>query len=314
MKNTYYTQQTKFSSVSKNRYSEFLELSTPFTVIPGLRESAIPQGMCYSKKYNMIITSSYFQKDRASVLFFIDFVSGKLVKTLFLANPDGSSYKGHTGGIATDDNVFWLVDDYRIYSFSLENLMASSDMSNVSYDDVVSTFTKADFARYHDGIFWVGEYYYPKIYPTKAGHDLETSSGDKNYALLTGYSVDDSSMLEDIQYVISIPDRVQGLAFTSDGEFIISQSFWSFQSSNIKVFQNVLEKEHDDYYMIDDKKIPLWYLDSSVLNKDYRLPPMSEAIVSVDDSLYVLFESASNYYKWYTHDSVNYIAKMKIKK
>ena len=95
MKNIYYTQQTKFSSVSKNRYSEFLELSTPFTVIPGLRESAIPQGMCYSKKYNMIITSSYFQKDRSSVLFFIDFVSGKLVKTLFLANPDGSSYKRH---------------------------------------------------------------------------------------------------------------------------------------------------------------------------------------------------------------------------
>ena len=41
----------------------------------------------------------------------------------------------------------------------------------LGYDDVVSTFTKADFARYHDRIFWVGEYYYSIIYPIKDGHN-----------------------------------------------------------------------------------------------------------------------------------------------
>lgn len=308
-----YTQQKNFSHISKKRYQDFLELSEPFTVIPGLNESAIPQEMCYSQKYQMLICSGYFQKKRASVLFFIDFFSKKLIKTLVLQNPDGTSYMGHTGGIATNNDVFWLVDDYKIYTFSLKILMNSKDMSRVTYEKVVDTFTKADFARYHNGILWVGEYYYSKIYPTKDSHALVSNCGQKNHALLTGYSVDDNSMLKEIKYLISIPDRVQGMAFTELGEIIISQSFWSFQSSNIKVFSNVLKKESDDYYLINDKKVPLWYLDSSALIQNYKLPPMSEAIVFVDNCLYVLFESASNYYKWYTHDSVNYIAKMKLK-
>lgn len=49
--------------------------------------------------------------------------------------------------------------------------MTSGNMFNVSYDEMVPIFTKADFARYHDRIFWVGEYYYSIIYPIKDGHN-----------------------------------------------------------------------------------------------------------------------------------------------
>lgn len=42
------------------------------------------------------------------------------------------------------------------------------------------------------------------------------------------------------------------------------------------------------------------------------MPPMSEGIVLIDNELYLIFESASTYYKMYTKDKVSSIIKLNI--
>ena len=293
-----------------SRYKEFAMNSSKLATIPGLKEGAIPQGMCYSKKYNMIIISAYHQGNASSVLFFLDFNTGKLVKTIRLINKDGTPFLGHAGGIATDEENFWISDNYKVYSYDLEELVYSANMESASFKESFETTTKADFLAYHNGILWIGEYHYSFIYQTKEEHHVTSSEGKKYNALLMGYEIKEKDFSIP-SYVIAIPDRVQGLTFSNNNEIIISQSFWSFQSSNIKILDNVLEKDNsENYYIVKDKKVPLWFLDESIALYNLELPPMSEGVFFKNNQIYVLFESASNYYRIYTHDSIDYITKV----
>lgn len=297
-----------------SKYSDFLNISQNYTTIPGLKEGAIPQGMCYSQKYKMLIISSYHQGGAPSILHFIDYETGKLIKTLILKNDNNSFYKGHAGGLATDNNKLWLVDNYTIYEYSLSELLELKDMEYAIPHQKNGTITKADFSAYSEGILWVGEYHYPFIYPTKESHYIQLPNGEKNHALLLGYKLDDKGDIDyqNPNFAISVPSKIQGLTFSKEGNFVISQSFWSFESSEIRTYQNILEIKTADTFRINEKEIPLWILSEDKLIKKITLPPMVEAIQEIEGKVFTLFESSSNLYKYYTHDRINSIIKSKL--
>ena len=196
-----------------SKYSSFKNCAEVFTAIPGLKQKIIPQGITYSKKYNLLIVSGYHYGKISSVLFFIDYKTGNLLKTLILSREDESDFNEHVGGVTTDNETLWIVSNYKIYEYSLEKLIARNDMDRVKYDKVFNTFTKADYVTYHNGILWVGEYDYKNIYKTKENHVVTTLNHKKNKSLLSGYIANKNNNYYTPDYLISIPDRVQGVTF-----------------------------------------------------------------------------------------------------
>lgn len=306
-----YTQQTEYFDLNFSKsYDAFSNKILKYATVPGLSEGAIPQGICYSEKYDMLIISAYHKGKAPSVLFFIDYSTKKLEKTIILGDTDGNNYNGHAGGVATDNETLWLANDYDVFSYSMEELISLDNMKIATAKGISPTITKADFIEYNDGVLWVGEYYYKFLYPTKKSHYINMDN-NKNHALLTGFKNNEDLMHPD--YVISIPGRVQGLAVTKKGDFIFSQSFWIFQSSNLLVFKDVLNSPNDYEFCLDKNCCKMWYLYEDKSDFSMEMPPMSESLELVDDNLYIIFESASNLYKFYTHDKINYIVELNIK-
>lgn len=302
-----YTQQ---NIVKKKTLKNLANNVIKYTLIPGLKEGAIPQGMCYSQKNNLLIISTYHNGHAPSVLHFINFETGKLIKSILLKNNDNTYYVGHAGGIATNDDILWLVDDYKIYEYDLNHLMSLKNMDFCKAINIYRTDVKADFSTYSNGILWVGEYYYRNIYKTQKSHRYTLPTKETNHGFVFGYKINENNY-KNPDYVLSIPNRVQGIAFSESGQIILSQSFWSFQASEISVYDNIIKKESNNNIKINDKNIPLWFLSNSDLLYKLKLPPMSEGIVSINKDIYVLFESASTLYKYYTANKVDHILKLK---
>lgn len=295
-----YTQNTDIFNVS-NKYSSFVDNSEKYTVIPGLSEKIVPQGLDYNSKYNYMFISAYHYGEASSLLFVIDFNSGKLIKTLVLEN-----LNIHAGGVTSNEEFIWITDEYKIYKYKLDDVVNLSDMSNLVYEDVFDMDIKSDYITYHNDILWVGEYNYGFIFSTKEEHYISVSNDKMNKSLLVGYDINNL----EIKYVLSVPDRIQGLAFDNDDNFIFSKSFWSFQSSRISKYKNILNQEGKEFDFYG-KKVNLLVLSDNEKISSIEIPPMAEEIVYLDDYVYINFESSANLYKFYTFNKIGYIMKMK---
>lgn len=167
-------------------------------------------------------------------------------------------------------------------------------MAKINTSTKIDLDIKADFIKYNNDILWIGEYYYYPIYQLD-----KTKNKDRlnNKSLLVGYT----NNLEP-KYAYYIPDKSQGIAWDSNNNLIISSSFWSFESSNIKIYTNPLEINNisNEYIKINNKKINVSYINNKNLLKKYTIPPMAEGITIINNELYIIFESASNLYKYYT--------------
>lgn len=130
--------------------------------------------------------------------------------------------------------------------------------------------------------------------------DSANRLGDKkaNYALGYLYSIDGEKQggVVDLEAVLSLPEKVQGLTLTAGGKLVLSTSY-SIPDSKLLVYENVFKEETNKTFNYQGKEVPLYVLDDSKLAKKYTLPAMSEEIVLVRGRVYVLFESACNKYK-----------------
>lgn len=298
--------QTKYNYSISEKYKKFRLNSEEFATIPGLKEHIIPQGLTYSAIYNKFFIVGYHSGKASSVIFIIDYSSKKLDKTILLEHHDSSPFNTHIGGLTTDDETIWLSDNYKIYSLSLSSLLSAKDMSEIKVSKPIDSLAKGDYLTYKDNSLWIGEYDYKIKYKTHSNHHYKD-----NKSLIAVFNLEEEH--QDFlhpNYLISVPDRIQGLAFDDEKNIILSRSFWSFQSSDLSLYQNVL-KEKSDNIKIDGNDYPIWYLDDSKLIKNMSIPPMSEGIVYLDNDIYIIFESASSYYRLYTHDKIDSIIKIK---
>jgi len=286
-----YTQKEVKSEIA-DKYTELKKYAEIKEAVPGLEEGIIPQGICYSSTHNVILITGYHKGKAPSVIFILDATTNKLIKSITLTY-ENKTFQGHVGGITTDEETVWILDDKTLYHFNLKELIQTSDMNSIEVKKIKELPIKTDFCTYYEGTLWIGEYYYSFLYSTDKSHHLSINN-ETNKALLFGYENND------YQYptkIISIPDKVQGLLFTKD-KIIISQSFFRFESSNLLIYENILKQEASTVYKLDNKEIPLYFLSSKQLLKMIEMPPMEESITLIDDKIYLIFESASIYYKF----------------
>ena len=215
--------------------------------IPGLNEDAIPQGLTYSSKYNVLIMSAYFKVDHPSSLYIVDYETGKLLRKVKLLKEDNSYYKGHVGGIATNNELVWITNGHKVVTLNLDDIMNNNEVKVFNVNKIDNN---GSIANYSNNTLWIGEYDYKFYYKVKEEHHF-----NKNRSLLFGYK-DINIDFDKPDYVISIPNRVQGFVQDSKGNMYFSRSFWSFQRSRITIYKNILEEIPSGVYKIGDNEIP----------------------------------------------------------
>ncbi|KAF2956718.1 hypothetical protein AS160_04540 [Marinitoga sp. 38H-ov] len=134
-------------------------------------------------------------------------------------------------------------------------------------------------------------------------------NNDEYNAWIIGFSLDKNENIKSLEKIFSIPDTVQDIEFI-DNYIVLSRSYGRKNDSVLEFYLNE-EKPHTTINFLN-KKIPVWFLDNLV--KKINILPMSEGITKIDNSLYILFESAALKYIHSGKYPTKYIWKLDLEK
>lgn len=295
-------------SVNHEEYGFYSSRIDKGPIIPGIFQSAVPQGMAYYDETDLMIISNYMFDGRPSCLTVVNMSDGLLKKTLWLLNPDGSPHKGHVGGLAVSNKFLWIASGKGAYYISLDSFNNLTDNSNLKMTAFVPSAAKGSFATFSDGILWIGEFTSRDgSYSVPTSHHYETLNGSLNHAWLTGFVLNNVSDLINQEnliaginypdYILSIPHEVQGAVFTNNNIYL-SQSYGRKNNSRISVYTNPLEgPPYNKFIIKEDLTVPVWILGKDNLIIEIKSPPMTEGIVAYKGAIAVLFESGSDKYR-----------------
>ena len=301
-------------------YDRYLEISEKAYLIPALKEEFIPQGMAYIPEKDWIVIS-YYQSKGPSILTFLDAATGQLVKGLKIFNEDGTAYTGHAGGVAVSKSNLWISSGGFIRQIPLVTIFSASDGDEVRISDRYNVGTKASFMQHHKGVLWIGEFFHANNYLTDRSHYVKRDDGYTNHSWMVGLKLDEKTDLpvmanEEEQtpltpdYIISIPDIVQGVTFSEDAKICLSLSYGRTNDSRLLIFEDVLSKEPDKSVSVNHQDVPLWVLNLKNQICEFKALPMSEGILIKDGLLYILYESAAKKYLMTTKYATDYVWKV----
>lgn len=302
---------------------------TPNMCIPGLSEDddMVPQGItCYEdiKGRKWILVSAYSSKgskikDRASVIYALDFNTGEYVAEFTIYNFDKTPHTGHVGGIAASEGCLYIADsDSKISYISLDKLDVKEGTSKSiiiegSYD--FSSYlndAKVSYLSYSDDYLWLGNFYH--TIP-----EFNTPASKTHNSLILGYKVtnfrggDDNLKDENAEYngesedgvfkakkphfTFEIPNsvsKIQGVAvsFNYPHEVILMCSYGRGVASDVYSFSfkydNFIGSDPNWVYTVDESSI-----------KSLKGIPMLEGAFEYKDNIYMISESAAYYYNGY---------------
>ena len=256
-------------SINKNKYVETFD-------VQGITNHYIPQGLAYSSLYNVVLQTSYNKEHDVSMLYVIDFSTGKLLKSLKLIDVNDKDDMKHVGGITTDNNTVWITNDYEVDEFSLSEII-DTDLDYIKSLRNTKLPNRGDFCLYNNGTLYIGDFYLKPFYDVPDGNPL-----------LMAYDVSNLDY-SNPSYIVSLPKMVQGMEIVGD-KYIFSQSFTYLINSSLSIYNKPIS---NGYYTLNGKDIPYYKLE---LDSKYKLPPMVEGIFYKDNYLYMLFESGSDGY------------------
>ena len=286
---------------------DYYDKSEQEFTIPGLNNGFVPQGFCYDSTTEWFLATGFMQNGSASPIYIIDNASKTTIKTLYLNDANGNAYTGHCGGIAFYNDYVYITNGTErcLYVFDYNQIKRAKNNSYIKALGTFSTkYSDTDYiapscVEVYGNKLIVGEFYRENSYPTLSTHHLETPNKDKNTALALEYTLYPSGYFTSTfgvnptpQKAYSLPSQVQGLTFYK-GNIFLSTS-WGLAFSEILVYDNS-ECKTSTIKMFG-VTLPLTYLDRYSLIKTLTIPPMSEEIVIVDNTLFVMNESASNKY------------------
>lgn len=285
-------------------------------------------------KEGMYLVCGYMSDGSASRIYMTNGKSGKELKQSFVSlfTNDGKADHAHAGGISVFGDFVYIATGHEINVYSLSELLGAKEKSTDLVDayveksrdseftgviEPIGTFnpqTGPAFVHVEDGYLFVGEFYIAEDYETPESHHMTTDSGDYQQAIMTVYVLSKDAELGLLEKrpvaAFSITDKAQGMCFVKDdkGEtkMLISTSY-SVASSHIKVYDNPMKSylsllagvkdASDGTFTTDDgDKVPLFYVDSAHLEKDWVLAPMSEELLYKDGKVYIMCESACKKY------------------
>ncbi len=290
-------------------YKNFFKAFRSDFTIPGLFEGIIPQGICYIGELDAFAISGYYEDGLfPSMLMLVDGKSGKLTKAFPLQNVDGKDYFGHAGGLTSSENYIYITSEETCYICEIKNIKDLKNGDTLKFQSNFKLNTYGSFACYNDGILWTGDF----IESSEKGREISRKittlgSGETFYAYCEGYILKDG--LPDVKkinsetigyipdYIIAIPEQVQGMSFTLSGKIIFSTSYGRKNDSKIYVYDDVLLTQRVGVYKIDDREIDLLACSSDLLKETIIAPPMAEGITQGEKGQYIIFESGAEKYR-----------------
>ena len=232
-------------------------------VIPGLKSTMIPQGMC--KYGDFIYVSAYDSNGNInSCIYVIRSSTGGLEKTIWLKDN-----RTTVGGLATDGSYLYIASSTTgkvgIVSLDTLNSSYSNQTIDITYVSALSDANKSITCSYctYDtsrNLLWVGIY----------------NRDGESYAY--GYETNGTNELT-LQCKINVPAKTQGLFFV-DNYVYFSTSYGRNNTSNIRkciVSGSGLSYTH-------------------TVQETIEVPPTSENIFIENNKLYILFGNAASYY------------------
>lgn len=281
---------------------------------------------------------------------------------------------------SSGSGTLWVVSEGRVYcagksSDKYLNIAeeviekaASDENKTVRFTAGFNANCNADFCFYYDydgnplsrhvteDKLYVGEFYRRGSSETDAGHHITTKNGSHNKAFVYEYKPDftskyglqtltadniaDEYKVPKIQYVFSVPEKIQGFARVCDssstsaikGELVLSQS-WGLSNSSLYCFdfESVRSTDNSELYSVLAKQETgeaknleyegiitksgaryydnprVYFVDEQLAKRTYSIPSMSEGLCVNGNKVYVLFESASYKYKTFVRQQLNNI-------
>lgn len=266
--------------------------------VPGLNDGFIPQGLCFVENMGMFAISGYMPDDTQG---------NKQFSRIYFVNPETDENKmfiidkftGHAGGIASNGNDIWISSggsvstNGKIYHFTVD-MFAGESGSTVNYDGYFSVPVKGSVLYCDDEKLWVSEFYNSDNKVNESHHY------GSNHAWSCGYDLPidvDYSAKETLtpDVVLSIPDKVQGMATTEDGKVIFSTSYGRRNNSKMYVFDNYTEWDSNTVNVFDnDVTIYVAKKKNNVIR--FKMPTLMEGLDYYNGKLYIVFESGAQTY------------------
>ena len=287
--------------------SDFYSMSEPAFIIPGLKQSIIPQGITYREETNQFYLSGYFKSGAASVICAIDADTGEIDGEYYLRNEDGSVYDGHVGGIAVYENNLYISHGCYVYRISLDSIDALGYMGDLYIEDKINisvgTLSNENnrgcsYVDCSNGYLWVGNYY------LAGSNSYDTPIHDEYTALIRAYKLDPTQpngfaaenkaqntdvydYVPEVMYFVN-EQKIQG-ATTSGNSLILSSSSGT-SISKLYVYDRTDAVSDAVMLMDGDKEVPVITLSPK---KTVSALPFSEDMTVVGNEVYITFESGA---------------------
>lgn len=246
-------------------------------ILPGLSytnvadfgcSSMVPQGMTFAKSY-LLVSAYDSKKSENSVIYVIKKSNKKLMTTVVLPT------KIHAGGISYDGTNIWITGGTSLRSIPFASIQKAASAKK-KYLEIDAYSTKNELGQqagsvtYYKGFLWVASY-------------NELSSG-----YMGCYRISNKKKAPSLAVCsrVRIPNRVQGLAFTTSGQLIFSRSCQTDASK--RGFFHRLDVYKPNVSNVSNGKIALGKVKNTV-----DMPTMNEEIAISGKYLYVNYESGA---------------------
>lgn len=300
---------TKSNILQQEDYGIFFNNFKSSFTVPGLFQGIIPQGMCYDEINNVYLITGYYEDEALpSMIMKIDGINGSLKSYHSLKNTEGKDFYGHVGGIAVSQNTVYVVNSGECYTLPLTDITTVKANTPLQFNGKFKLNTAGSFACIHNNILWTGDFLESDEEEKEKITNITTlPTGETFYAYCEGYILQDGLPSTDKinkasngyipDYLIAIPEQVQGIAFTKTDKIIFSTSYGRKNNSKLLLFDDVLVTEKVGTKEIEGKQVDLYACSNNMLISTIEAPPMSEGLAETPDGIYLLFESGAAKYR-----------------
>lgn len=265
--------------------------------------------MCYDEVNGYLLITGYYEDGKfPSVIMALNESDGTFIGAYSLKNTEGKDYFGHAGGIAASQNTVYVTSDGECYTFPSTALKSLKNGESIQFQGKFKLNTAGSFACINNNILWVGDFIENDDKVKEEITDITTlQNGETFYAYCEGYTLNEG--LPDVKkinnsstgyipdYMIAIPDQVQGMAFTKTNKIIFSTSYGRKNNSVLYIYNDFLIEEKAGIKIIDGKEIDLYACSSSYLADTITALPMAEGLANTPDGIYLAFESGAKKYR-----------------
>jgi fibronectin type 3 domain-containing protein len=238
------------------------------TNVGGFQSSTMcPQSIIFAKNY-LLISAYDLSDEELSVVYVLDKKSKKLLTTLVLPTD------AHVGGICYDGKSIYLTTGSKVSAFWYSDIVAAVKSGkpsvNVEFHSVCKVGFSASYITYYHDKLWVGSY-----------NELKSTQ-------LYSFYIDDFDTYVTLTKSdsVTMPTRVQGIAFTQDGYLLMSRSCQLYKG--LRGYMRQI-----DVYLPEFSEEDSGSMDLGSSLKTVEVPSMNEGIAIDGKYVYVLYESAA---------------------